>query len=203
MSVRELGLQAPLADATICLYLLRASLLSCVNIIGVCLVEELKASPGSKLSVYVWLRSKISGLIMGNEWSRRREKFLDKICGLDKEFECDSGKWDPTQQRHQCRSKIPIQTWTEEISWGNAFESRGERRAGREVFRLAWKVLTPVKGDGDARGRAPDNRVVLRISASQAVGDLECSYLLEQLADTQAEMSLPKYPPVLSHVAMC
>lgn len=49
----------------------------------------------------------------------------------------------------------------------------------------------------------PDNRVVLRISASQAVGDLECNYLLEQLADTQAEMSLPKYPLVLSHVAMC
>lgn len=60
-----------------------------------------------------------------------------------------------------------------------------------------------MKGDGDPRGRAPDNRVVLRISASQAVGDLECSYLLEQLADTQAEMSLPKYPLVLSHVAMC
>ena len=190
-----MGLQAALADATICLYLLRASLHSCVNIVRVCHVKELKPSPGSELSVYVWLRNKISGLIMVNEWSRRREKVLDRIDGLDKEFECDSGKWDQTQQGHQCRSKTPRQTWTEEISWGNAFKTRGERRVGREAFRLPWKVLIPVKGDGDPRGRAPDNRVVLRISANQAVGGLEWSYLLEQLADTQAEMRRRQWHP--------
>ena len=53
---------------------------------------------------------------MVNECSRRREKVLNRIDGLDMKFECDSGKWDQIQQGHQCRSKTPRQIWTEEIS---------------------------------------------------------------------------------------
>ena len=198
-----MGLKAALADATISLYLLRASLLSCVNIIRVCHVEELKPSPWSELSVYVWLRSKISGLIVVNEWSRRRKKVLDRIGVLDKEFECDSGKWNWIQQWCQRRSKIARQTWTEGISWGNVFESRREKKSRQGSLQTATKSLNYSEGRWRPKRKRPGSRVVLRISASQAVGGPERSYLLEQLADTQAEKSLPNYPPVSSHVAMC
>ena len=195
-----MGLQAALADATVCLYLLRASLLSCVNIVRVCHVEELKPSPRSELSVYVWLRSKISGLSVVNEWSRRRKNVLDRIGGLDKECECDSGKWNWIQQSRQRRSKIPRQTWTEEISWGNVFERR-EKKSRQGSLQIATKSLNYPEGEMETQEKAPRQQ-----SGSENLsqpGSWGPRAQLPLRTVTQAEKSLPNYPPVSSHVAMC
>lgn len=56
-----------------------------------------------------------------------------------------------------------------------------KKRVGREAFRLPRKVLTTLKGRWRPKRKRPGSRVVLRISASQAVGGPERSCLLEQL----------------------